>query len=178
MAGDGGRTWRTWQVVVAAAVGLLIGAAAGASGAGADRKALKEAEEKLATAEASNASLTLRVSDRDALDAALRSATSTTRPVTTTAPPSTTTTVPPTTTTAGPRTTFGDGSYRVGVDIAPGTYRATGGVSGNCYWARLSNFTGEDHIIANYLNPGPTTVTILASDAGFESRRCGTWSRV
>ena len=82
----------------------------------------------------------------------------------------------PTEVPAGPATTFGDGVHVVGVDIAPGTYR--GSPSGSCYWARLSGFSGElDDIIANDNSEAPI-VTISASDVGFESSRCGTWTRI
>ena len=76
----------------------------------------------------------------------------------------------------GPATTFGDGTFRVNVDIQPGTYQGPGGDT--CYWARLSGFGGTlDEIIAN--NFGPTgVVTISPSDAGFQSDRCGTWHKV
>lgn len=73
------------------------------------------------------------------------------------------------------RSTFGDGTWRVGIDIEPGTYRTAG--TDSCYWARLSNFTGNNDIIANDNARGPAIVTILASDAGFISRRCGTWTK-
>lgn len=163
--------WRTWQLLIGAAAGLVLGAAIGLSGASTDREAREDAEQKLATAEQTSEDVNVRAAaDRGALEAALRA--TSTRPPTTTVPP---TTLAPTTTTT--KTTFGDGSHRVGIDIAPGTYRSTGAGSGNCYWARLSNFTGQDDILANFLSPGPTTVTILASDAGFESRRCGTWTK-
>lgn len=81
------------------------------------------------------------------------------------------------TTAAGPKTTFGDGTHRVGTDIAPGTYRNSGGTG--CYWERLSGFGGSfGDIIANGNASGsqPVVVTISTSDAGFTSRRCGTWS--
>ena len=73
------------------------------------------------------------------------------------------------------RSTFGDGTWRVGFDIEPGTYRTTG--TDSCYWARLSNFTGSNDIIANDNARGPAIVTILRSDAGFTSSRCGTWTK-
>lgn len=41
------------------------------------------------------------------------------------------------------RSTFGDGTYEVGVDIPPGTYRADAG-SSQCYWAKLSNDAERD----------------------------------
>lgn len=74
------------------------------------------------------------------------------------------------------RTSFGDGKYIVRVDIAPGSYRSEGGAG--CYWARLKNFGGElDGIIANDNASGSAIVQIAASDRGFESNGCGTWSR-
>jgi hypothetical protein len=70
-----------------------------------------------------------------------------------------------------------DGIYIVGVDIAAGTWRSSGG-GGNCYTARLSGFSGDfGEIIANNNSEGPTIVTISASDRGFETAGCGTWSR-
>ncbi|WP_330253172.1 hypothetical protein OG874_00705 [Nocardia sp. NBC_00565] len=79
---------------------------------------------------------------------------------------------------AGPASTITrDGTYLVGVDILPGTWRATGG--SGCYWERLSDLTGTlDGIIANELGDGPQFVTILASDRAFHPKRCGTWTLV
>lgn len=93
--------------------------------------------------------------------------------VATVAPP---TTSPPTTVAAGPKTTFGNGQYRVGTDIAPGTYVAPGGTT--CYWERQSTFggSGVESIIANDLSQGgQVVVTIAASDKGFKTSGCGTW---
>ncbi len=73
------------------------------------------------------------------------------------------------------RTRFGEGKYIVGVDIAPGTYRARGE---GCYWARLRGFSGDfNELIANGNPDGQAIVTIARSDRGFESARCGTWKR-
>lgn len=61
-------------------------------------------------------------------------------------------------------------------DIAPGTYRSSKG--GSCYWARLSNFTGQlSGIIANHFG-SKGLVTIRSSDKGFRSQGCGSWSKV
>jgi hypothetical protein len=69
-----------------------------------------------------------------------------------------------------------DGSWRVGIDIEPGTYRTEG--ADTCYWKRLSGFTGEfGDILANGIPKGPVVVTILPSDAGFTSSRCGIWAK-
>lgn len=72
---------------------------------------------------------------------------------------------------------FGDGTYRVGSDIDPGTYRAPGGNS--CYWERLSGFGGDlNDIITNEVAVKNPVVTIEASDAGFSTDGCGTWERL
>lgn len=74
-------------------------------------------------------------------------------------------------------TTFPDGMYLVGVDIKPGSYKSSG--NQGCYYARLSNFTGSLYsIIANNNTDNPAIVTISASDKGFQSTRCGTWTRI
>ena len=73
-----------------------------------------------------------------------------------------------------PNTMFGDGTFQVGVDIAPGTYRAAGG--GSCYWARLRSLNTSD-IINNNASPGPQVVGIQPSDAAFLTHDCGTWQR-
>ncbi len=75
------------------------------------------------------------------------------------------------------KTRFGAGTFIVGIDIAPGTYRSSG--RGACYWARLRNFSGDlGSIIANNNTSGPTIVSISRGDRGFESTRCGTWTRL
>jgi hypothetical protein len=72
---------------------------------------------------------------------------------------------------------FRDGSYQVGKDLQPGTYRTREASSG-CYFARLSGFGGSlDEILANENTDAPTVVTILPTDKGFTSSRCGTWTQ-
>ncbi len=74
------------------------------------------------------------------------------------------------------KTSFGAGTYIVNTDVEPGTYHAPG--SDLCYWARLSGFGGTfSEIIANGNPTGSVIVTIAASDKGFESARCGTWTK-
>ncbi|MBP2387616.1 hypothetical protein [Paeniglutamicibacter kerguelensis] len=70
-----------------------------------------------------------------------------------------------------------DGTYRVGIDIKPGTY--VGRSSGDsCYWAVLNDFTGDfDEIEDNYLGSARTIVDIPSSAAGFKVSRCGTLVR-
>ena len=72
---------------------------------------------------------------------------------------------------------FGDGTYQVGKDIQPGTYR-TRTSSPGCYYARLNGFGGTTgEIIANNNTDAPAIVTIAATDKGFESQSCGTWTK-
>lgn len=66
-----------------------------------------------------------------------------------------------------------DGTYLVGTDIKPGTYKAPG--SELCYWARLK--TGGD-IIDNHLGEGQAVVTIKKTDKAFETTGCGEWKPV
>jgi hypothetical protein len=71
-----------------------------------------------------------------------------------------------------PAVAFRDGTFRVGADIAPGTYRASSPTS--CYWARLRGFSGDlGDIIANANYVG--IVTIAGGDIGFLSQGCGNW---
>lgn len=70
---------------------------------------------------------------------------------------------------------FSDGIWKVGAEIAPGTYRNSGGSF--CHWARLSGFSGDlGDILANDLPSGSALVTIRPSDLGFETNGCGTWT--
>lgn len=80
----------------------------------------------------------------------------------------------------GPVTAFADGTYEVGTgagQVPPGKYKTTAGEL--CYWARLRNLSGDGDIIASDLvkEGAPVIVTILASDKGFKTERCGTWRK-
>ena len=67
----------------------------------------------------------------------------------------------------------GDGTFRVGTDIQPGTYSSDGGA--NCYWARL-NANGED-IIDNNISAGPAVITVQASDGLIKTSRCAPFTK-
>lgn len=72
---------------------------------------------------------------------------------------------------------FGQGTYIVGVDIAPGTWSAAGG--GSCYWERLSGFGGQlADIIANDFGSTSPIVSIAPTDKGFKSSNCGNWTKI
>lgn len=74
---------------------------------------------------------------------------------------------------------FGDGVHAVGRSgIAPGTYRSVD-QQGECYWARLSGFSGGDDVIAtDRISEYNAVATILPTDAGFLSRVCAPWLAV
>ena len=72
------------------------------------------------------------------------------------------------------------GTWTVGAQMTPGTYRADNSGPG-CYWTRLTSFTGAfDAIIASAFvtSTGVQLVTIANTDVGFStSIECGTWTR-
>lgn len=80
----------------------------------------------------------------------------------------------------GLQTVIAAGSWVVGTQVTPGTYRAENSGLG-CEWQRLSNFTGSfDAVIASgFANgAGSQLVTIAPTDAGFSTTAdCGSWLR-
>lgn len=71
---------------------------------------------------------------------------------------------------------IGDGTYIVGKNLEPGTYRTKPEVK-DCYWSRN---TGGGSIIANdfiSFAPDGATVTVYPGE-GFESSRCGVWTKI
>jgi hypothetical protein len=83
-------------------------------------------------------------------------------------------------TTSGSGNGFGDGTWTIGTapgDVAPGTYQTNGGV--RCYWERASDLSGQESaVLANGNTIGHVVVTILPTDVGFQTERCGTWTRL
>ncbi|MFJ5141440.1 hypothetical protein [Streptomyces sp. NPDC088707] len=79
-----------------------------------------------------------------------------------------------------PGTTLkGDGGmFKVGVDIAPGTYKSTGNKDAECYWERAKDAShGTDSILANDNVTGTAIVKVSASDGYFKSSGCGDWKK-
>lgn len=73
----------------------------------------------------------------------------------------------------------GDGSYQVGKDIQPGTYRTTGNTDGMCYWERAKDASGEmDSLLANDNVTGTSYVTVKGTDKLFTSTDCKDWEAV
>ena len=77
---------------------------------------------------------------------------------------------------------FGDGTFLVGSEVAPGRYRSTS-PDGHCWWDHLSDFSGgipypplrASNVIERRAEPEGGGVRIAPTDAGFRSGGCGTW---
>ncbi|MEU6089212.1 hypothetical protein ABZ865_20815 [Streptomyces sp. NPDC047085] len=70
------------------------------------------------------------------------------------------------------------GMFKVGTDIAPGTYKSTGNADDSCYWERTKDAEhGLDSILANNNVTGTAVVTIRATDAYFKTTGCGDWKK-
>lgn len=82
---------------------------------------------------------------------------------------------------AGPDATVSQGSYRVGKDIAAGTYRTGGPAASDmplCYWARAKDSSGtRESILANGTPKGPARVTVHTGET-FETNGCRRWTKV
>ncbi len=73
--------------------------------------------------------------------------------------------------------TIGEGVWTVGVDIEPGTYRATD-VSSMCYWEiRQTGVTGFEGVINNGLPGGGNPSVTLSEGQDFQTNRCGEWTK-
>ena len=73
---------------------------------------------------------------------------------------------------------FGDGIWKIGEEIVPGTYAAPGGEF--CLWHSVSGFTGGINDIVQLGHPGRPIVTIGTAHkgfqvVGFQSVGCGQW---
>ncbi len=69
----------------------------------------------------------------------------------------------------------GNGLWTVGLEMAAGVWRSSGGGS-SCYWERHPDGSPDD-IIDNHYGSGGGTVTVRDGEE-FETADCGTWSKV
>jgi hypothetical protein len=76
----------------------------------------------------------------------------------------------------GPATSIAEGTWTVGVDIVPGTYRALG-ADANCYWSITKTGSNGSDIVDNAIGGGNLSVTLKAGQ-DFESKRCPIWQKV
>lgn len=80
------------------------------------------------------------------------------------------------TTPAADPNTFSSGTYQVGADIQPGTYRTSG--SSWCYWERDKDASGEfSSIISNGNSNGPGIMTVKGSDSYVKFEGTCSWTK-
>lgn len=73
--------------------------------------------------------------------------------------------------------TIKEGTWTVGVDLQPGTYRTNSDVASGCYWGIYrTGSNGSDIVDNDIVNGGRPSVTLSAGQ-DFKSSRCGTWSK-
>ncbi|MBO1268698.1 hypothetical protein [Arthrobacter cavernae] len=73
--------------------------------------------------------------------------------------------------------TVGDGTWTVGTDITPGTYRAAADVGSGCYWGIYASGSNGSNIIDNDLPGGGRPTVALSVGQDFKSSRCGKWEK-
>ncbi|MDT0168864.1 MULTISPECIES: hypothetical protein [Micrococcaceae] len=73
--------------------------------------------------------------------------------------------------------TVGDGTWTVGTDIEPGTYRAAAAVGSTCYWGIYRSGSNGSDIIENDIPGGGRPVVTLSAGQDFNSTRCGKWEK-
>jgi hypothetical protein len=73
--------------------------------------------------------------------------------------------------------TIKEGTWTVGRDITPGTYRTTKEVTSTCYWAISVTGSNGSDIVENDIVSGGFPQVTLSEGETFESSRCGTWAK-
>lgn len=71
--------------------------------------------------------------------------------------------------------TIKEGTWTVGVDIQPGTYRATADVSSGCYWGIYRSGSNGSSIVDNDIVSGGRPTVTLSVGQDFKTSRCGSW---
>jgi hypothetical protein len=71
--------------------------------------------------------------------------------------------------------TVGPGTYVVGVDMQPGTYRTESAVSSSCYWGIYVSGSNGDDIVENDIPGGGFPTVTVSEGEDFKSSRCGNW---
>jgi hypothetical protein len=69
----------------------------------------------------------------------------------------------------------GEGTWTVGRDVAPGTYRTSEPVNGDCYWEITRSGTNGSSIIENDIVVGGFPTVQLSEGQDFTNNRCGTF---
>lgn len=78
-----------------------------------------------------------------------------------------------------PTTIPGDGTFLVGSEVTPGTYRSSKAREPYCYASPASGLDGSGpRLNVTSFHGEPAIVTIKASDGSFQTSGCATWTRV
>lgn len=67
------------------------------------------------------------------------------------------------------------GTWTVGRDISPGTYRTKEAITGDCYWAIFRSGTNGSDIVDNDIPNGGFPTVTLSQGQDFENNGCGTF---
>ncbi|AEG43652.1 hypothetical protein [Isoptericola variabilis] len=70
-----------------------------------------------------------------------------------------------------------EGTWTVGVDIEPGTYRTTEPVNGDCYWGIYRSGSNKSDIVDNDIVTGGYPTVTLREGQDFQTSRCGSWNK-
>ena len=73
-------------------------------------------------------------------------------------------------------TQIANGTWTVGTDIEPGSYRTAEAVTSMCYWAILRSGTNGADIVENDLPKGGFPTVTLSAGQDFENS-CGVWNK-
>lgn len=73
--------------------------------------------------------------------------------------------------------TVREGTWTVGVDIEPGTYRTDAEVSSSCYWGIYRTGSNGSDIIDNDIVSGGRPTVTLSAGQDFKTTRCGAWTK-
>lgn len=71
--------------------------------------------------------------------------------------------------------TVREGTWTVGVDIEPGTYRTEAEVASSCYWGIYRTGSNGADIVDNDIVSGGRPMVNLSAGQDFKTSRCGTW---
>jgi hypothetical protein len=164
-----GKRPRRWPWVVGIVASLFVGVGIGSSGSGSASDTTSAQPQPLPTPSAVVKTVTVPAPAASPATVVK----TVTKTVTAAAPAPAAPAAP-----AAGATIAGDGTFLVGSDVRPGTYKSPTPDSGNCYWARLSGSDSINGIIANNNSAGPSVVTIRKTDRMFESTGCNEWTRV
>lgn len=73
--------------------------------------------------------------------------------------------------------TIREGTWTVGVDIQPGTYRVAEEVTDSCYWGIYRTGSNGSDIIDNDIVSGGRPSVTLSAGQDFRTTRCGSWNK-